>query len=276
MKKLSLILLALLLIAGMFTACTENVRIAEPTPTGTTKNQVQRQRTGGTLKVGTVIGKKPFAIKAEGGVVSGYMGVDMGVAYEIAASFDKDIKIVEMNSEEELINAVANSELDVAISRLTVKEENKNRVDYTIPYYTAVANIVVKADSSVLNSNDLNGKKAGIIEGYMEAQFMEKYNADNNAGITFTKAGSYKDLVAKLLEGSIDVIVIDSVFARIMNDENIGKLKLIEDPSVFKAEEYAVAVRKNDPELLKNANEVIEMAIGAFAIDSYAWETSGK
>ena len=55
--------------------------------------------------------------------------------------------------------------------------------------------------------------------------------------------------------GKLDAMVIDSATGKALAEEN--GLKIVEDDEVFAAEEYAIAVKKGNTELLKSINEVL-------------------
>ena len=61
----------------------------------------------------------------------------------------------------------------------------------------------------------------------------------------------------ELVNGKCDVVVIDSATAQQYVSDNEG-LKIVEDPEAFASEEYAIAVQKDNTELLDKINTAIE------------------
>ncbi len=61
----------------------------------------------------------------------------------------------------------------------------------------------------------------------------------------------------ELVNGKCDVVVIDSATAQKYVLDNQG-LKIVEDASAFESEEYAIAVKKGNTELLDKINKSIE------------------
>ena len=61
----------------------------------------------------------------------------------------------------------------------------------------------------------------------------------------------------ELVNGKCDVVVIDSVTAEKYVKDNKG-LKIVEDNKQFENEEYAIAVKKGNKELLDEINKSIK------------------
>ena len=118
-------------------------------------------------------------------------------------------------------------------------------------YYTATQGIIVAEDSDIKGIDDIVDKRVGAITGYTgEVICAEDYKI---AGLVTFKRGV--DAVMELKNGKLDAVVIDLQPAKMFVNSNEG-LKVIEDPS-FAAEEYAIAVKKGNTELLNAINEVI-------------------
>ena len=61
----------------------------------------------------------------------------------------------------------------------------------------------------------------------------------------------------ELVNGKCDVVVLDSATSQKYISDNEG-LKIVEDPSAFESEEYAIAVKKGNTELLDMINTAID------------------
>lgn len=73
----------------------------------------------------------------------------------------------------------------------------------------------------------------------------------------------------ELTNGKCDVVVIDSATAQKYVSDNEG-LKIVEDPSAFESEEYAIAVQKGNTELLDKINKTIEKMLADGTINELA------
>jgi polar amino acid transport system substrate-binding protein len=140
-------------------------------------------------------------------------GFDMELIKEIAKESELEIKIEDM-SFDGLLPALQSKKVDVVIAGMTANEERKKAVNFTTPYYTASQVIVVKeGDDSINSFDDLKGKKVGVMLGFTG-----------------------------------DAVVLDSEPAKNYVEKNEGLAIAKADAA---EEEYAIAVRKEDEELLE-------------------------
>ena len=103
----------------------------------------------------------------------------------------------------------------------------------------------------VINSaEDLNGKTIGCQAGTTGELYVQE--EVENAKLKSFKTGV--DAALGLKNGAVDAVVLDELPAREIVKRN-SSLKIVETP--FAKEEYAIAVRKGDTELLNSINETI-------------------
>ena len=70
-----------------------------------------------------------------------------------------------------------------------------------------------------------------------------------------TRANRGIDVVQDVKNGKLDAVVIDSATGKALAEKN--NLKVVEDPAAFETEEYAIAVKKGNKELLDAINKVL-------------------
>ncbi len=191
------------------------------------------------IYVGTNAEFPPFEYLEDGKIT----GFDMELIREIAKETEMEIKIEDM-SFDGLLPALQSKKVDVVIAGMTANEERKKAVNFTSPYYTASQVIVVKeGDTSINSFDDLKGKKVGVMLGFtgdlvvseIEGVNIERYNA------------SYAGIMA-LQSDKVDAVVLDSEPAKNYVAKNDG---LAIAQANAEKEEYAIAVRKDDTELLE-------------------------
>ena len=100
------------------------------------------------------------------------------------------------------------------------------------------------------NLAELEGKKIAVVQGYTGETCVKDLGYDYEA----FKKGT--ECIMELLNGKCDVVVIDSATAQKYIEDNEG-LKIVEDNDAFSSEEYAIAVNKDNKELLEKINSVI-------------------
>lgn len=207
-------------------------------------------RTEGVLTFGTNAEFPPFEFVTGSGVIDQYDGIDMAIAKQIAEDNGMTAAIENMEFDSLLV-ALQNGQIDAAIAAMTVTEERKEAVDFSVPYYTATQVMIVKEDSDIAAATDMADKKICVVQGYTGEICV------NDMGYSYEAFKKGTEAVMELVNGKCDVVVIDSATAQKYVDDNEG-LKIVEDASAFESEEYAVAVQKGNTALLDMINKAIE------------------
>ena len=195
----------------------------------------------------------PFEFVASKGIIGEFDGIDIAIADLIAKDNGKTAEISNMEFDSLLV-ALENGQVDAVIAGMTVDPERAEKVDFSIPYYQATQVMIVKGDSTIAKAADMEGKKIAVIQGYTGETCVKKL------GYEYTSFKKGTDAVMELVNGKADVVVIDSATASKYVADNPG-LKLVEDSSVFAAEEYAIAVKKGNKELLDMINASLQELI---------------
>ena len=207
-------------------------------------------KTEGVMTFGTNAEFPPFEFVAGTGVIDQYDGIDMAIAKQIAEENGMTAAIENMEFDSLLI-ALQNGQIDAVIAGMTVTEESKEAVDFSTPYYTATQVMIVKEDSDIAAAADMADKKICVIQGYTGEVCV------NDMGYPYEAFKKGTEAVMELVNGKCDVVVIDSATAQKYVNDNEG-LKIVEDAAAFEAEEYAIAVRKGNTELLDMINTAID------------------
>ena len=207
----------------------------------------------------------PFEfLSSTGGVIGEFDGIDMAIASQIGTDLGVEISITDTEFDA-LLTTLKNGEIDAVISGMSITEERRENFDFTIPYYNATQVMIVRGDSDIEKASDLEGKEIAVIEGKGGETFVKEMGYDN---VTY-----YQDRTAAIMglnSGKVDAIVIDSSLAwKYVNDNSDLNLSIIEDNEQFYTEEYAIAVRKGDTELLNALNAEIEKMTVNGIIDKY-------
>lgn len=217
---------------------------------------------GETLTFGTNAEFPPFEFVASSGVIGEYDGIDMAIAKQIAEDNGQTAAIENMEFDSLLV-ALQNGQIDAVIAGMTATDERRKAVDFSTPYYTATQVMIVKEDSDITQATDMAGKKICVIQGYTGEVCVQDMGYDYEAFKKGTEA------VMELTNGKCDVVVIDSATAQKYVNDNEG-LKIVEDPSAFESEEYAIAVQKGNTEMLDKINASIEKMISDGTVNELA------
>ena len=193
----------------------------------------------------------PFEfVSSSEGVIGEYDGIDMAIAKQIAEENDM-VAVINSMEFDSLLIALQNDQIDAVIAGMTVTEERAQAVDFSTPYYQATQVMIVKEGSEIKKAADMEGKTIAVIQGYTGETCVSEM------GYEYESFKKGTDAIFELLNGKCDVVVIDSATASKYVADNEG-LAIVEDEDAFGSEEYAIAVKKGNTELLEKINASIE------------------
>lgn len=204
----------------------------------------------GTIKFGTNPEFPPFEYISANGVLGEFDGIDMAIAVKIGELTGMEIQMESLEFDSLLI-ALQNGQLDATIAGMTITDERKEAVNFSTPYYTATQVMIVPEDSEIEKAEDMADKKICVIQGYTGETCV------NEMGYEYEAFKKGTEAIMELINGKCDVVVLDSATAMNYVKDNEG-LKIVEDEEAFASEEYAIAVNKDNEELLATINEAIE------------------
>ena len=151
--------------------------------------------------------------------------------------------------------ALENKEGDVAIAVLGISEDAKQRVQFSDPYYTSELVLLISPTfrQEFRGTEQLGGAAIGVREFTAVRGFVEK----KFPGSTTVPYKTLDDAVLALRRGEVDAVVDDRNMAAYSLDTVPGMSHLEVLPGIVGKIDCAVAVRKQDNDLLKLVNEVI-------------------
>ncbi len=189
---------------------------------------------------------------------SDYAGIDIEVAGIIAEKLGRELVVENMNFNS-VIDSVQAGKADIGMSGITVTDERKLSVNFSNPYTTAVQAIVVPANSPIKSVDDLYADGAAYKFGVQLSTTGDIYISDEISKETLKgtveQYTTGAEAVAALVAGKIDCVVIDNEPAKSFVKANDG-LKVLE--TEYAVEDYAIALSKDNPELLEDVNEILD------------------
>lgn len=176
------------------------------------------------------------------------VGIDAEIAAAIAEELGMTLEIEDM-AFDSIITAVSGGKADMGLAGMTVDPDRQKNVNFSDTYAKAAQVIIVKEDSEIAGPDELAGKKIGVQLGTtgdiyaedIEDAEVERYNKGMEA-------------VQALQQDKIDAVVIDGEPAKVFVAENEG-LKVLDEP--LTEEEYAIAIAKDNDELLEKVNTAL-------------------
>ena len=254
-KVLSLILAVLMLMLSVsMVACdTEKTDADANTTAAATTTEAPKK----VLKMGTNAEFPPYEYYDDNGKI---VGIDAEIAAAIAEKLGMELEIVDMKFDS-IISSVQTGGVDVGIAGMTVTDERLESVNFSDSYSTGVQVVIVKEGSDIKTLDDLAGKKIGVQLATTGDIFASGDFGEENV----TKYNKGADAVQALKGGDVDAVIIDNEPAKSFVKANEG-LVILE--TEYAVEEYAIAIAKDNTELLEKINEALEELIADGTIDA--------
>lgn len=202
-------------------------------------------KTDKTLTMATNAAFPPYEY-VEGGKI---VGIDAEIAGLIADKLGMELEISDMEFDS-ILAAVQSGKADIGMAGMTISEERLVSVDFSTSYATGKQVIIVNEDSDIAAPEDLAGKKIGV----QLSTTGDIYCSDEFGEEAMDRYSKGADAVQALLQGKVDAVVIDNEPAKVFVEQNAG-LKILE--TEYALEDYAIAVKKGNTELLDKINAAL-------------------
>lgn len=240
MKRVSKVIalaLAAVLATGLFAGCSSSQ-----------KSGVDKIKEKGEIVMLTNAAFPPYEYMENNEEV----GVDIDIANEIAKELGVKLTVTNMDFDP-IIDYIKAGKGDFAAAGITVNEERKEAVDFSIEYTTSTQYVIIPKDADPA-TYDLNGKTIGVQQGTTGDLYYASVE-------DYFKAGDVKryksaiDAVAEMKAGRVDCVIIDEMPAKKLVEENPEYICY--DPG-YPPESYAIAVQKGNSDLLDVINKVLQ------------------
>ncbi len=230
MKKLAKVLslvMALVLCLALFSAC-------------------GAEKGGEKLIMGTNAAFPPYEYYDGDKIV----GIDAEIAALLAEKLGMELEITDMDFNG-IISAVQNGVVDIGLAGMTVTPKRLESVNFSNPYAKGVQVVIVKEGSDIKKIADLEGKLIGV----QEATTGDIYSTDEFGEGNIKRYQTGAAAIAALQGDIVDAVIIDNEPAKAFVKENKG-LTILE--AHYADEDYAIAVAKDNTELLEKINKALD------------------
>lgn len=181
------------------------------------------------------------------------VGIDAEIAEAIAAKLGLEAQAENMDFDA-IIPAVTTGKVDLGLAGMTVNEERLNNVNFSDPYVEAGQAIIVKEGSGISTVADLAGKVIGVQKGTTGDEYVSD-EANEVGAASVERFSNGPDAAQSLVTDKIDAVVIDNEPAKKLVENSTGLVKLEEN---LTSEQYAIAVSKDNTELLDAVNSALK------------------
>jgi len=174
-------------------------------------------------------------------------GIDVEICRAIAAKLGKNFKAIPVDFDA-IIPAVISGKAEIAAAGLTITEDRKRSVDFSDPYMNTGIVIIYKKSLPILKAEQCKGKRVGVQSGTTADEYTVRELKQEPE-----RFHSFPEAVSALKAGRCDLVMCDNILARncTVCEPDLALSDLIT------SEEYALAIAKGQPELLKTINETI-------------------
>ena len=246
MKKLIAVILAALMLMSMLAACAPAAE----------NNSGLKTSVAGKLVMATNAAFPPYEY-VEGGKI---VGIDAEIAEAIAKKLGLELQIDDMEFDS-ITEAVKGGKADIGLAGMTVTDERKEEVDFTVSYATGVQVIIVTEDSKITSVDDLfaEGAKHTIgVQRNTTGDLYTTWDLEEKGMATIELYSKGADAVQALKTGKVDCVVIDNEPAKAFVDAVDG-LKILSTEYI--QEQYAAAMNKDNKELYEAVNKALQELI---------------
>ena len=175
------------------------------------------------------------------------VGIDVEICRTVAEKLGKGFQCETVDFDS-VIPAVISGKADLAAAGITVTEDRKKNVDFSIPYVKTGIVVISRKSNPFTDVEQLKGRKIGVQSGTTSENYVV-----NDLKQEPERLRSPAEAVAGLKAGRCDFVIADIDPAK-----NCVKGEADLQLSDFiTSEEYAIAIRKGRPELLAAINATI-------------------
>lgn len=155
----------------------------------------------GTISVAVSDSDMPLSFVSEG-IARGF-DVEIMIAFAKEYGYKLDLVAVDFEAK---LGGIESNKYDIAIGGITVTDERREEMSFTVSYYESPVVMVTKGvDSGTTHLSDLAGKRVGVMTGSIQAVMMPELVPDAE----YMEFNSVADLIVALNSNKIDAFGCD-------------------------------------------------------------------
>ncbi|WP_410471245.1 transporter substrate-binding domain-containing protein [Halarcobacter bivalviorum] len=230
---------------------------------GCNENSSQTKEEKKVLKVGMELAYPPFEMSEKDGTPS---GVSVDFAKALGKKLGREV-IIENIAWDGLIPSLKTGKIDLIISSMTITQERKKSIDFSIPYAQSSLAILANKNSEIKTIEDLNqeGKKVAVKKG-STGHLYAKDNLPKADVLVFDKESA---CVLEVVQGKADGFLYDQLTIYKNYSQHKDTTVALLQPFQKDFEYWGVALRKDEP-LKKEVDAFIKEAKEDGTFDSFA------
>lgn len=198
----------------------------------------------------------PMGFKNEKGEIVGF---DIDLAKAVAQKLNMEVEFKSINWDSKILD-LNSGNIDLIWNGLTITPERQKETEMSAPYLKNNQIIITKAGSKIKTKADLSGKIVGSQTQSSGEEAVKKEGADKKFK-EFKTYAQYDQAFMDLDSGRIDAIVVDAILAKYIKntkEAQAGKALYSILTENFGEEDYGIAAKKGNSELINKINKSIE------------------
>ncbi|HYF83858.1 MAG TPA: transporter substrate-binding domain-containing protein [Clostridia bacterium] len=231
--------------------------------------KLEQIKAKGKIVLGTSADYPPYEFHKEINGKDEIVGFDIDIAKAVAEELGVQLEIKDMKFDG-LLAALVADDIDFIIAGMVPKEERKQSVDFSIPYYQAEQKMLIKtaAAEKIKTIADLKGLKIGAQKSTVQEDIAKtKIEASEVKSLS-----KITDLVLELKNDKIDGIVLVAPVAAAYAKQNQDLI--VPDITFGKEDGVAVAVNKGNADLLEAIDKTLDKLMKDGSIDKFIGEAT--
>jgi ABC-type amino acid transport substrate-binding protein len=219
------------------------------------KSKLEKIKAAGRIIVGTSADYPPYEFHLLPELESGMVGIDIDIAEAIAADLNVKLVIKDITFSK-LFDELLAGRIDMALAGLSPTESRRHIADFSIPYYQAIQNMLIRAadKDKIMLLDDLRGKVVGTQKGSIQ----EDMARNLVSGATFFLHEDIAALIDALRRSQVDAVILEKPVADAFMAGDLLNLECGTDRVPLGS---AAAFKKGDTDLLERVNGILQKLI---------------
>lgn len=216
-------------------------------------SQIEKIKKAGKIVVGTSADYPPYEFHLLNEQDGELVGIDIDIAKVIARELGVQLEVKDLIFSK-LFDALEAGKIHIAIAGLHPTEERKKKVNFSDVYYQAIQAIVILAENTkkIKTIEDLRGKTVGVQKDTIQEDMARSHI--EGAGIVVRE--TIEELIINLQKGLVDALILEEPVAESYVQRN-KDFVIITSKDFLEKMGSAIAVRKNDADLLAEINRIL-------------------
>ncbi|NOX15007.1 MAG: transporter substrate-binding domain-containing protein [Epsilonproteobacteria bacterium] len=218
------------------------------------------------LRVGMELQYPPFEMSTKDGTPS---GISVDLAKALGKYLGRKV-IIENIAWDGLIPSLKTKKIDIIISSMTITNERKKVIDFSIPYAQANLSILTNPTSGVKSVKDLNQK--GRVIAVKKGTTGNIYAMEHLKKAKLLILDKESSAVLEVIQKRADAFIYDQLTVYRDWEHHKKTTVALLKPITKKPGYWGIALRQNEPKLKKKINAFIKKAKSDGTFDKLAYK----